>query len=70
MSMSDKIFGTYTQRNRTRVNDTVKKICALESKYKSMSDSELSSQTDMFRKRLKNGETEEDIMVEAFAVCR
>ena len=35
-----------------------------------MSDSELSSQTDMFRKRLKNGETEEDIMVEAFAVCR
>lgn len=70
MSMSDKIFGTYTQRNRTRVNDTVKKICALEDKYKSMSDSELSSQTDMFRKRLKNGETEEDIMVEAFAVCR
>ena len=64
MSMSDKIFGTYTQRNRTRVNDTVKKICALESKYKSMSDSELSSQTDMFRKRLKNGETEEDTYVD------
>lgn len=70
MSMSDKIFGTYTQRNRKRINETVKEICLLESKYKSMSDSELSSQTDVFRKRLKNGETEKDIMVEAFAVCR
>ncbi len=70
MSMSDKIFGTYTQRNRKRINETVKEICALENKYKSMSDSELSSQTDIFRKRLKNGETEKDIMVEAFAVCR
>ncbi len=70
MSMSDKLFGTYTQRNKKRINDTVKEICSLEDKYKSMSNSELSSQTDIFRKRLKNGETEKDIMVEAFAVCR
>lgn len=70
MSMSDKLFGTYTQRNKKRINDIVKEICSLEDKYKSMSDSELSSQTDIFRKRLKNGETEKDIMVEAFAVCR
>ena len=70
MGMSDKIFGTYTQRNRKKVNDIVKEICNLEGKYKSMSDSELSSQTDVLRKRLKNGETEKDIMVDAFAVCR
>ena len=52
MSMSDKLFGTYTQRNKKRINDIVKEICSLEDKYKSMSDSELSSQTDIFRKRL------------------
>ncbi len=46
------------------------KVLALADYYKAMSDDELKAQTNIFRERLKNGETLDDILVEAFAVAR
>ena len=45
-------------------------INALEPKYQAMTDAELREQTVKFRKRLAGGETLDDLLVEAFAVCR
>ncbi|UWD34613.1 preprotein translocase subunit SecA [Mesomycoplasma molare] len=48
----------------------LKEINSIRSKYSSMSDFDLQSQTKLFKERLKNGETLEDIRVEAFAAIR
>ncbi|HKM29666.1 MAG TPA: preprotein translocase subunit SecA [Bacilli bacterium] len=53
-----------------RVEKIAKKIDALAEDYKKYSDEELQAQTDIFRLRLKNGETLDDILVEAFATVR
>ena len=53
-----------------RFDDLANKIEALDEKMQSLNDTELKSKTDEFRTRLKNGETLEDILVEAFAVVR
>ena len=45
-------------------------VLELEDDMAKLSDKELASYTDKFKKRLEDGETLEDIMVEAFAVCR
>ncbi|MBQ8725353.1 MAG: preprotein translocase subunit SecA, partial [Oscillospiraceae bacterium] len=48
----------------------VKRVNALAQKYKEMSDTEMRSQTDIFKQRLANGETLDDILPEAFACVR
>ncbi|MEG1528600.1 MAG: preprotein translocase subunit SecA [Clostridia bacterium] len=48
----------------------VKKIVELADKYKAMSDLELSNQTQALKQRLSKGETEDSILVDAFAVCK
>ena len=53
-----------------RVEKIAKKIDALQEDYKKYSDEELKEQTIIFRQRLKNGETLDDILVEAFATVR
>ncbi len=70
MGLLDKIFGTYSERELKRIEPIKNKVLELEGKYKSMSDRELREQTDIFRKRLADGETLDDIMPEALAVCR
>ncbi|HNZ78085.1 MAG TPA: preprotein translocase subunit SecA [Bacilli bacterium] len=57
-------------RELKRVEKIAKKIDALQEDYKKFSDEELKAQTDIFRQRLKNGETMDDILVEAFATVR
>lgn len=64
------IFGSSNARYVKKLQEKVEIINDLESKYEAMSDEELRAQTDLFRQRLKNGETLDDILVEAFAVCR
>src|SRR5208283_5069143 len=49
---------------------TVAAINALEPTYQAMTDEELKEQTPKFQKRLAGGETLDDLLVEAFAVCR
>ncbi|MEM8864324.1 MAG: SEC-C metal-binding domain-containing protein [Planctomycetota bacterium] len=64
------IFGSANARFLKRLEPKVDAINALESKYQAMSDDELREQTQLFRDRLEKGETLDDLLVEAFAVCR
>ena len=70
MGLLDKIFGTYSERELKRIEPIKNKVLEFEDKYKAMSDAELREQTDIFKKRLADGETLDDIMPEALAVCR
>lgn len=64
------MFGNYSKREVKRVRPLCDKVLALESKYQPMSDKELKEQTNILKDRLKNGETTDDILTDAFAVCR
>ena len=70
MGFLEKIFGSYSQKELKRINPIVDKVIALEDKFKAMSDSELKAMTPALKERLKNGETVDDILPEAFATCR
>ena len=64
------VFGSSNARYLKKLQPKVEAINARESHYQGMTDSELREQTDVFRKRLAAGETLDDLLVEAFAVCR
>jgi preprotein translocase subunit SecA len=64
------LFGSSNARYVKKLQSKVDAINALEAHYEAMSDEELRGQTDKFKERLKNGETTDDILIEAFAVCR
>ncbi|MBE6718033.1 MAG: preprotein translocase subunit SecA [Ruminococcaceae bacterium] len=70
MSIFNKIFGTYSDRQLKPIISIVDKIDALESEYSSKSDEELRETTDKLKNRLQNGETLDDILVDAFALVR
>jgi preprotein translocase subunit SecA len=65
-----KIFGTSHDREMKRIQPTVDKINQLESQMQKLSDDQLKAKTEEFKARLKNGETVDQILPEAFAVCR
>lgn len=65
-----KIFGTKNDREIKALTKEVEKINALESEYVKLSDEDLKNKTNIFKERLKNGETLDDILVEAFATVR
>ena len=64
------LFGSANARYLKRMQPRVDAINALEAKYQPLSDTQLREQTELFRKRLEAGETLDDLLVEAFAVCR
>ena len=70
MGLLEKIFGTYSDREIKRIVRIVDKIEALDEKMQRLTDAELRAKTDEFKERLKNGETLDDILPEAFAVVR
>ena len=70
MSLIDKIIGSYSDRQLKKISSTVDKIEALAEKYSSMTDTELKECTNVLRTRLANGETLDDILVDAFALVR
>jgi preprotein translocase subunit SecA len=65
-----KVFGTKHDREIKKIRPTVAAINDLEPQLKALSDSELAAKTIAFKERLTNGATLDDILVEAFAVCR
>lgn len=70
-SVMRKLFGTKQDRDLRALRPILDQINALESKYQGMSDSELQSQTQMFKDKLhKGGATVNDILTDAFAVVR
>ncbi len=70
MGLLKAIFGTKNDREVKRMRKTVAKINALEPEYEKYSDEELRGKTEEFKKRLSEGQTLDDILVEAFAVVR
>ncbi|MDD7651500.1 MAG: preprotein translocase subunit SecA, partial [Firmicutes bacterium] len=70
MGIMTKIFGTRSQREVKRLQPLVDKIEALEPQCKAMSDGELRGKTQEFQKRYQEGETLDQMLPEAFAVCR
>jgi preprotein translocase subunit SecA len=65
-----KIFGTKNDREIKAIRPLVDAINALEPQLEQLSDSDLAYKTQEFRQRLENGSTLDDLLVEAFAVCR
>ncbi|MCH3973351.1 MAG: preprotein translocase subunit SecA [Oscillospiraceae bacterium] len=65
-----KFFGNYSKRELKRLKPTCDEVLALEDKYKALSDEELQAQTPALKERLANGENLDDILPDAFAVCR
>ncbi|MBE6724748.1 MAG: preprotein translocase subunit SecA [Ruminococcaceae bacterium] len=70
MKIINKVFGTYSERQIRKITPILKQVNALGDKYKAMSDSEMRRQTDLFKGRLANGETLDDILPDAFACAR
>jgi preprotein translocase subunit SecA len=65
-----KVIGTQNERELKRVRPVVVDVNALEPEIKALSDEQLRAKTEEFRKRVADGETLDDLMVEAFAVVR
>lgn len=70
MGFLDNIFNIADKREMKKFSKIVDEIDTLESKFQGMSDSELKNMTNVFKERLNNGETVDDILTEAFAVVR
>jgi preprotein translocase subunit SecA len=65
-----KVFGSKNERELKKIRPVVEKVNALEPQMRSMSDETLKDQTKIFKNRLNNGESLEDILPEAFATVR
>lgn len=65
-----KMFGTKHDREMKKIQPTVDRINALEPAISALTDEQLKAKTPEFQERLKKGETVDDILPEAFAVCR
>ncbi len=65
-----KIFGTKHEREVKRIRPKVEAINNLEAGMRKLSDAELAAKTVEFKQRLNNGATLDDLLIEAFAVCR
>ena len=65
-----KLLGSSNDAEVKKLQKTVNAVEALEDEYKALTDEQLRAKTDEFRTRLQNGETEDDILPEAFAAIR
>ena len=70
MGLLDKIFGNYSEKEIKRIMPLQQRVLDLENEISPLSDSELKAKTTEFKQRLNEGETLDDILPEAFAVCR
>lgn len=68
MKLLEKIFGSYSAKEIKKIIPIVDKIEEIEKTLSSLSDDELRNKTSEFKERLKNGETLDDILPEAYAV--
>ena len=70
MSFFEKIFGTFSDKELKKIKPLADKVLALDSQMQALSDEQLKAKTAEFKERLANGETLDDLLPEAFAVCR
>jgi preprotein translocase subunit SecA len=69
-SLMAALFGNYSKRELKRIRPLCNAVLDLEDKYREMTDEELKAQTPALKERLANGASLEDILPDAFAVCR
>src|SRR3954462_12838285 len=69
-NLAKAIFGTKNARVMKSFQPIVDKIGSLEAGLKTKSDTELQAMTLEFRRRIDKGESLDDLLPEAFAVCR
>ena len=65
-----KLFGTVNERKLKEMQPRVDIINSLESKFKKLTDQELKNKTEIFRSKLQNGSTEDELLEETFATVR
>ncbi len=70
MGLLSKLFGDYSSKEIKRIRPTVDKVLSYEEAFSKLTDDELKAKTVEFKERLEKGETLDDILPEAFAVCR
>ena len=70
MGLFTKLFGTRSEREVKKLEPQVEAVMALEEPYKKLTDQQLRKKTQEFKDRLATGETLDDLLPEAFAVCR
>ena len=70
MSFFEKLFGSFSDKELKRINPLMDKVLALEPEMQKLTDEELQAKTAEFKARLEKGETLDDLLPEAFAVCR
>ena len=70
MGLLEKIFGDINEKEVKKIEKIVDKIEALDQSMQALSDEELKGKTQEFKNRLAAGETLDDLLPEAFAVCR
>ncbi len=70
MKLLEKIFGSHSQRELKRIEPIVNQIESYDEAMQKLTDDELKGKTAEFKERLEKGETLEDILPEAYAVCR
>ena len=70
MNVLKSLFGNYSKRELKRIQPICDAVLMKEERYAEMDDEELIEQTDVLRDRLAEGETLDDILPDAFAVCR
>lgn len=68
--LGKKLFGSRNDRLIKQMQKTVNQIGELEVKYESLTDAQLAEKTAEFRDRIDNGESHDDILIEAFATVR
>ena len=70
MGLFTKLFGTRSEREVKKLEPQVEAVMALEAPYKKLTDQELRAKTQEFKDRYAVGESLDDLLPEAFAVCR
>ncbi|MBO5909514.1 MAG: preprotein translocase subunit SecA, partial [Clostridia bacterium] len=70
MGLIEKLFGNYSEKEIKRILPLQKQVLDLEEKYCDMSDDELQGMTEKLKAQLREGKLLDDILPDAFAVCR
>ena len=66
----EKLFGSFSEKELKRIRPLADQVLALEGEMQQKTDAELQAMTPALKERLANGESLDDILPAAFAVCR
>ena len=70
MGLMEKIFGDLNEKEVKKVSKIADRVMSHEDEMAALTDEQLREKTEEFKKRVQEGESLDDILPEAFAVCR